>query len=142
MDKIKEMFTDLKDHTTECTQEEVNNGKLMAVLAYFGLLALIPYFVEKDNKYVRFHSIQGLNFYLESLIAIVGLTVVMFVSMFLFIIPILGWILGGILFIVSFIGLMAISIGSLVFQIMGIVYAVQGSAKELPIVNKLKLIKK
>jgi hypothetical protein len=37
---------------------------------------------------------------------------------------------------------MAISIGSLVFQIMGIVYAVQGSAKELPIVNKLKLIKK
>ena len=142
MDKIKEMFTDLKDHTTECTQEEVNNGKLMAVLAYFGLLALIPYFVEKDNKYVRFHSIQGLNFYLESLIATVGLTVVMFVSMFLFIIPILGWILGGILFIVSFIGLMAISIGSLVFQIMGIVYAVQGSAKELPIVNKLKLIKK
>jgi hypothetical protein len=62
--------------------------------------------------------------------------------MFLFIIPILGWILGGILFIVSFIGLMAISIGSLVFQIMGIVYAVQGSAKELPIVNKLKLINK
>ena len=142
MDKIKEMFTDLKDHTTECTQEEVNNGKLMAVLAYFGLLALIPYFVEKDNKYIRFHSIQGLNFYLEGLIATVGLTVVMFVSMFLFIIPILGWILGGILFIVSFIGLMAISIGSLVFQIMGIVYAVQGSAKELPIVNKLKLIKK
>ena len=142
MDKIKEMFTDLKDHTTECTQEEVNNGKLMAVLAYFGLLALIPYFVEKDNKYVRFHSIQGLNFYLEGLIATVGLTVVMFVSMFLFIIPILGWILGGILFIVSFIGLMAISIGSLVFQIMGIVYAVQGSAKELPIVNKIKLIKK
>lgn len=142
MDKIKEMFTDLKDHTTECTQEEVNNGKLMAVLAYFGLLALIPYFVEKDNKYVRFHSIQGLNFYLESLIATVGLTVVMFVSTILFIIPILGWILGGILFIVSFIGLMAISVGSLVFQIMGIVYAVQGSAKELPIVNKLKLIKK
>lgn len=142
MDKIKEMFTDLKDHTTECTQEEVNNGKLMAVLAYFGLLALIPYFVEKDNKYIRFHSIQGLNFYLESLIATVALTVVLFVASFLFIIPILGWILGGILFLVSFIALMAISIGSLVFQIMGIVYAVQGSAKELPIVNKLKLIKK
>ena len=38
MDKIKEMFTDLKDHTTECTQEEVNNGKLMALLAYLGIL--------------------------------------------------------------------------------------------------------
>lgn len=137
MDKIKEMFTDLKDHTTECTQEEVNNGKLMSLLAYLGILALIPYFVEKENKYVRFHAIQGLNLFIVNMIASVALMVVAFVATFLFIIPVLGWILGGVLYLV--VGLLPV--GFFVLQILGIVYALQGNAKEIPVVNKIKLIK-
>lgn len=137
MDKIKEMFTDLKDHTTECTQEEVNNGKLMSLLAYLGILALIPYFVEKENKYVRFHAIQGLNLFIVNMIASVAIMVVAFVATFLFIIPVLGWILGGVLYLV--VGLLPV--GFFVLQILGIVYALQGNAKEIPVVNKIKLIK-
>lgn len=137
MNKIKEMFTDLKDHTTECTQEEVNNGKLMSLLAYLGILALIPYFVEKENKYIRFHAIQGLNLFIVNMIASVAIMVVAFVATFLFIIPILGWILGGILYLV----VCLLPIGFFVLQILGIVYALQGNAKELPVVNKLKFIK-
>lgn len=137
MDKIKEMFTDLKDHTTECTQEEVNNGKLMSLLAYLGILALIPYFVEKENKYVRFHAIQGLNLFIVNMIASVAIMVVAFVATFLFIIPVLGWILGGVLYLV--VGLLPV--GFFVLQILGIVYALQGNAKEIPVVNKIKFIK-
>ena len=58
---FKAMFTDLKDTTNEYDKKEIENGKVMAILAYLGILCLIPYFAEKDNKYVRFHAIQGLN---------------------------------------------------------------------------------
>ena len=36
------------------------NRKIMIVLAYFGLLALIPLLVEKDDKEVQWHAKHGL----------------------------------------------------------------------------------
>ena len=40
---------------------DVQNNKVMAVLAYIGLLVLIPIFAAKDSKFARFHSGQGLT---------------------------------------------------------------------------------
>ena len=42
---------------------EIKNGdqeKVLAVLAYLGILVLVPIFMGKKSKYVRFHSNQGL----------------------------------------------------------------------------------
>ena len=33
----------------------------MGIIAYFSLLALIPYFCEKKNKFVVYHAKQGMN---------------------------------------------------------------------------------
>lgn len=137
MDKIKGLFTNLQDKTADYSKEEIENGKLMALLSYIGILALIPYFAEKENKYVRFHAIQGLNLLIINLVVSAASFVVAIVATVLFIIPIIGWILGFLLYLV--IGL--VPVGLLVISILGIVYSLQGNAKELPIVNQIKFIK-
>ena len=137
MDKIKGLFTNLQDKTADYSKEEIESGKLMALLSYIGLLALIPYFVEKENKYVRFHAIQGLNLLIVNLVISAASFVVALVATIIFLIPIIGWIIGFLLYLV--IGL--IPVGTLVIAILGVVYSLQGNAKELPVVNKIKFIK-
>ena len=54
----------------QTNQSEVDSGKVMAILSYFGILVLIPYFSEKNNSFVVFHAKQGLNlFILEIIVA-------------------------------------------------------------------------
>jgi uncharacterized membrane protein len=137
MDKIKSLFTDLKDSTAEFTKEEIDAGKAMAVLSYIGILCLIPYFAEKNNKYVRYHAVQGLNLFLVSLIVSVAAAVLAFVGAFLALIPVLGFILFAIISLVCSL----LPLGTFALEIMGVVYAFQDKAKELPIVNKFKIIK-
>lgn len=99
--------------------KEKEDGKLMAILSYVGVLSLVPYLAEKDNKWVRYHAIQGVNlFIIEVILYIIRM------------IPILGWIVG-------WLG----SIVTLVISIIGIVNACNGETKELPIVGKIKFIK-
>lgn len=137
MDKIKSLFTDLKDSTAEFTKEEIDAGKAMAVLSYIGILCLIPYFAEKNNKYVRYHAVQGLNLFLVSLIVSVAAAVLAFVGAFLALIPVLGFILFAIISLVCSL----LPLGTFALEIMGVVYAFQDKAKELPICNKVKIIK-
>ena len=99
--------------------KEKEDGKLMAILSYVGVLSLVPYLAEKDNKWVRYHAIQGVNLFIIEVIFYI-----------IRVIPILGWIVG-------WLG----SIVTLVISIIGIVNACNGEAKELPIVGKIKFIK-
>ena len=59
----------------------------MGVLSY--IIPLIPYFVEKENKFVRYHAIQGMNLLIISIIYGVAYSIL---SVFLVFIPIIGWI--------------------------------------------------
>jgi len=100
------------------TDKEAN--KLMAVLCYLSLLVLIPYFGEKESKWVRHHAIQGLNLLIIELI-------------------------GGVIGIFGFLGNMIstiISIYAFVVSIMGIIQVLNGEEKELPLLNKFQFIKK
>ena len=128
---IKAMFTDLKDHSKDYTKKEKEEGKAFAILSYIGILCLIPYFAEKKNKYIRFHAVQGLNLFLINIIYSVAVVVA---SMILVFIPIIGAIAIMLLGVLSY--------GFYALYIWGIVNACQDKAKELPIVNKIKLIKK
>ena len=103
----------------ELTLKEKEDGKLMAILSYVGVLSLVPYLAEKDNKWVRYHAIQGVNLFIIEVIFYI-----------IRVIPILGWIVG-------WLG----SIVTLVISIIGIVNACNGETKELPIVGKIKFIK-
>lgn len=102
------------------SEKEKEDGKLMAILSYIGFLAFVPYFVEKNNRWVRHHAIQGVNLVIiELILSVIGL------------IPLLGWLVG-------WIGNIAMAVVSII----GIINVCNGEAKELPIVGKIKFVKK
>ena len=99
---------------------------VMCVLAYLGILSLIPFLAEKNDGYVQFHAKQGLN---------------------LFIIEAVVSIACGILAVIPFIGFVGTLVGGvcgllfLVLSILGIVAAVSGERKVLPIIGAIQIIK-
>lgn len=101
------------------SEQEINDGKVMAVLAYLGCLLLIPLIAANKNKFVRFHLGQGLILFIASVIG--GL-----VSF----IPYVGTVLNSAIAIVVF-----------VFMVMGIVNACQGQMKGLPLIGDIKIFK-
>lgn len=101
------------------SQQEINDGKVMSVLAYLGCLLLIPLIAANKNKFVRFHLNQGLILLIASVIG--GL-----VSF----IPYVGTVLNSAIAIVVF-----------VFMVMGIVNACQGQMKGLPLIGDIKIFK-
>lgn len=65
---------------------------LFGILAYLGILVLIPLLVKKDDRWVQEHSRQGLALLILWVISWI-------VFMILLFIPIIGWIISVLLFI-------------------------------------------
>ena len=87
----------------------------MAILAYLGILIIIPFLTDaKKDPFVKFHMRQGLTLIVSEV-----------VCMFIVIVPVLGWIAAPILWIFNF-----------VMVILGIINAVSGKEKELPLIGK------
>ena len=96
---------------------DISANKVMAILAYIGILVLIPLFAAKDSKFARFHTNQGLILFICNV-------VIYFISL----IPglkAIGWIL---------------SVAALVFAIIGIIGTAKGKTKELPLIGKYRII--
>jgi len=94
---------------------------IFVVLAYLGILALIPFFVAKDNEYVRWHSKQGL--------VLVAFEIALWiVLMILGFIPILGLIL-------AFLGLF-IWLGVLILHVFCIIKALKGEKWYVPVIGQ------
>lgn len=104
---------------------ESSENKVMAVLAYFGILVLIPIFAGEKKGFVRKHVNQGLNLSIIILACRI-------LSAFFGRIPLIGWIVG----LIS--GLICLVAG--VLAIVGIIFAIQGKSDELPIVGSIKLL--
>ncbi len=104
------------DSTGDFDPNDVKSNKVFAVLAYFGILVLIPILAAKDSPYARYHANQGLTLFILDIIVIILGRIVGF----------LGTIGGLIVFILF---------------IIGIVNAAQGRAKELPVIGKFRLLK-
>lgn len=103
----------------EFTKEDIEQNKVMGVLAY--ILFLIPLLAAKDSPFAKFHTNQGLLVFLAALaVNIVGA-----------IIPFIGWLL-------------ILPLGNLavfVLGIIGIINAINGKAKKLPIIGNIEIIK-
>lgn len=102
------------------TQEDMEKNKLMAVLCYCSILVLIPYLTEKKSEWVKHHAIQGINIFI---IEVAGYILKLF--------PIIG----GVAFTVC-------GIFALVISLIGIVNVLNEEDKPLPLIDKIKFIKK
>ena len=106
-----------KDTTDQFDKDDIEKNKAMGLLAY--ILFFIPLLAAKDSPFARYHANQGLVLFICGLI-----------SSLVWIIPILGWIIAPILSIVI-----------TVLAVIGIINALNGKAKELPIIGKFKILK-
>ena len=130
---IKEKIADIKikakreeNSSIYIGYSDINKNKGFAVISYIWILFLVPIFGAKDSKYARFHANQGLNLFLAELILIV-------ITGLLINIPLLGGLFNVFATLLSMV--------FLIFHIMGIVNAVKGRVKPLPVIGAIRLIK-
>lgn len=111
--------------------KDVEEGKACAILAYL-LVGIIWYFVDdkmKKNRFARFHAQQGLVLLVAGFCFSVAYGIVFAILTFpLRFIPILGWMIIAVLSLVFWL--------PFIFAIIGIVHAVQGSERQLPIIGR------
>lgn len=112
--------------------EDVQNNKVMGILAYFGILFLIPLLAAKDSQYARFHTNQGIVLFIFDIVIWIISNVVNFVITFasLGILSFVGTIISNLL------GLLCLAL-----IIVGIVNACSGEPKKLPIIGSITLYK-
>jgi uncharacterized membrane protein len=119
----------MSEENVSVDQKDAEANKLMAVLAYLGILVLVPILAAKESPFARFHANQGLIL----LIASIGGSIVL---------SIIGFILPLALYLVSSLLYLVYSLAILALAIIGIINAVKGEKKELPLIgNLLTLIK-
>jgi uncharacterized membrane protein len=110
----------MSEPETVYDSRDIEDNKVMAILAYIWILLLVPLLAAKDSKYARYHAYQGVTLF----IAWVAVRA-------------LGWILPY-----NLSGLVTIaSLGLLVLAIIGILNAFNGRAKPLPLIGKLLEVK-
>jgi len=115
VNKVNESDEEVTIKENESSQD---NSKWIGVSAYF--IFFIPLVLKKDSTFCKFHANQGLNLLLLSIAFSIAGKVVPVVGM-LVISP-----LGGIL--------------CLILGIMGIINAINGKEKELPLIGQFRLI--
>lgn len=96
------------------TKKDIEDNKVLAIIAYLGFLCLVPLLAKKDSPYAQFHGKQGLLLF-----------ILWIISNMVAIFPLIGWL-------VAFAGNIAV----IVLMIVGILNAVNGEMKELPIVGE------
>ncbi|MDP4038565.1 MAG: hypothetical protein Q8P54_01180 [bacterium] len=111
----------MEEEKTKAPKSDNSNDKIMGVISYIGILWIVPMLAAKDSKFAMYHANQGLVlFLLGVLVGFVG-----------GLIPFVGW------FLVAPIG----SVFVLILAIMGIINALNGQMKPLPLIGGFKILK-
>ena len=53
-------LNDTPDYTEVFDPNDVSSNRAMGILAYIGVLVLVPLFAAKDSPFARFHCNQGI----------------------------------------------------------------------------------
>lgn len=120
IDEAKEKFKDAMDTpdtTAEYDEADIKANKIQAILAYCGILVIIPLLAAKESKFARFHTNQGI------ILFILYLIVYLFSKVNHGLITWILWVIVA------------------VFAIIGIINAAGGKAKELPLIGKFRILK-
>ncbi|MFH1753346.1 MAG: hypothetical protein ABH875_04105 [Candidatus Omnitrophota bacterium] len=97
------------------TDQEIQDGKIYAVIAYLGILCLVTLLLKKDNKFANFHGKQGLILFICEMGALI-----------INIIPILGQLIWA---------LSVLILG--ILSLVGIVQALTGNYWKMPVIGDI-----
>ncbi|KAA0207458.1 MAG: hypothetical protein OZ913_10150 [Ignavibacteriaceae bacterium] len=123
----------MSERNLQFTPEEIESGKTMGILAW--IIFLIPLFAARDQRYAMFQTEQAI------ILAIVGFVVYLGIWILTFIV---GQISSGIACLISVLSFLPWVL-YLVLWIIGLLGAIQGKTKPLPVIGqygeKLNLVK-
>lgn len=119
------------EQKTETKSADNSNDTLMGVLAYLGILCLIPLLAAKDSEFAQYHAKQGVTLFILEIAAMVLMWVISFMALigglgFLALLSMLIWV---------------VQIGFFVLAIIGIVNVVNNKKEPLPIIGGMNIIK-
>lgn len=110
---------DEREHTEMFESADIERTKLLSALCYVSFFFIIlSLLVEPNSRFLRYHINQSLVICVAS-----------FAAALVMIVPIIGWIAGTVA-----------SVAILVFTVMGIVNALKGRAKDLPLIGKYTVV--
>lgn len=112
------------DYTANFDRNDIEQNKVLALFSYLGILFIIPLIAAPNSPYAKFHANQGLVLFICEIAISIATGIISAIIWFV------GSLLGSLLGLVVF-----------VLAIVGIVNAVTGKAKELPIIGGIKIIK-
>lgn len=145
IDKIVKYITKIvntKDSTSKFDKKDIENNIFLAMLSYIGIFAFVPYFIHNDSKYVKYHAIRGLNLLIVEGIYVLldGILSMIKVSK---VVVDYGSLVGTKMVTPFFISIPMGIVGGILtaLSIIGIINVCNGKAKELPLMDKIKIIK-
>ncbi len=130
-DNVVEQFRNMEDDTAAFAPAAIQNNRGVSILAYLGILVLIPLFAAPGSRFARFHTNQGLVLFVAALIWGAFRTVV-------------KWIFSSVWWPVSSAVSWALNILTLIFVVyivLGIIHAARGEAKRLPFIGRIRILK-
>lgn len=121
---ILKILNSVQDNTYLYDEYEIKDGKNLAILCY--IMPLIPYFLNKNNEFVRYHSIIGMNLFIICIFYYIFFKIIISMNLNILLIKILFSIIWLVL---------------LLLICLGISNVCNGKACELPLINKIKIFK-
>ena len=128
--KLIEACEDSDNAKDTTTSYDVESNKAMAVLSYLGILVLVPLLGAKNSPFARFHTNQGLILCIATILYSVACTIINSIVLAI------SWRL---YFITTLLSLVTIVFG--VLAIIGIINAMNGRMKELPVIGRFRILK-
>lgn len=115
--------------------------KVAAALSYIWIVGLIFFFIEKENKYVRFHALQSILFGIANMIIMVLLVIVGMILSFIGIAAsaasdVLGTVLGLVVGLVWLLFAL-VGLGLFLGLIFAAIKAYQGEMFKLPFIGNM-----
>lgn len=137
VDAFAQKLGNTADSTTDYEKTDIESNKVMAVLAYFGFLVIVPILAAKNSPFARYHANQGLVLFL----AMLGYSIADgIVTSILRAILYKGMGLWSIYSTCSSI-INLLYVGFTILAIIGINNALNGRAKDLPLIGKYRVLK-
>lgn len=105
---------------TPLDPEDVAKNKPFAILAYLGILFIVPMIVAKESPFAKYHANQGLILFIAWMVAMIAVTIlssIPIINLGVFLLGPLVWA------------------GTLILGVMGILSAAKGETKPLPYIG-------
>jgi RNA polymerase subunit RPABC4/transcription elongation factor Spt4/uncharacterized membrane protein len=130
-----EKISKTPDTTSEYETDDIELFKRISIVAYLGLLVLIPILCFPKSRFTRFHSNQGL------ILLIVEAIFYLIFGAINLLVAAIGGVFGIILMILVGLITLAGSVVVIYLIVTGIINAAKGRARELPLLGKFRILK-